>query len=607
MVWDNFPYLLPYFVSLIITCTVGLTAYFRRSTRGAFPFALIAFSQASWTFGYIFELNSVSLSGKIFWDDFQIIGAVGWPLALMSFVLQYTGRTLAYPRLFWGWMTGILIGYFLLALTDASHRLIRPDATLVDGEIFSALEYSFTTATWIAYLHLVFLFMGAYYFLIDNFFHSQHAFRKQIIVVLIGSLIPFIGANLTIFGVQLTFQRDTSPITFAVGNMIVAWGLFRLRLFDIIPIARDLVIERIQDAIIVLDSYDRIVDLNPIVEQNFGCQARHVIGQSAKEVFAQWKPLLGKIQGTSEVSADFEYDIQDSVRIGLITVTPIHDSYNELVGRVIVIHDITDRKRIEAELSERNQQLEIANEQLRLLSGIKDEFVSNVSHELRTPISSLAMNLTLLEMDPNNSDQYLDTINREISRLAQTIDDLLNLSRFDQDRTSIKMLPVDLNQMTSEYVQDRQPLASQQHLTLIHKQTRQLPLVKADVGLLGQVLSILLTNAFAYTPSGGEIIVSTEHRFIGEEQWCGFSTKDNGPGILPSEQKHLFSRFFRGKAGRDSEAAGTGLGLAIAKEIVDRHAGRLEVHSEGVEGQGTRFTVLLPTASSSNSIDILNS
>jgi signal transduction histidine kinase len=114
--------------------------------------------------------------------------------------------------------------------------------------------------------------------------------------------------------------------------------------------------------------------------------------------------------------------------------------------------------------------------------------------------------------------------------------------------------------------------------------------------LLERVLSVLLTNAINYTPAGGRIEVHTHVRCTSEKHWAGFSVSDTGLGISPDEQSHLFERFYRGKAARESGAPGTGLGLATAQEIVERHEGRLEVESEGVPGEGATFTVWLPVS-----------
>jgi signal transduction histidine kinase len=103
----------------------------------------------------------------------------------------------------------------------------------------------------------------------------------------------------------------------------------------------------------------------------------------------------------------------------------------------------------------------------------------------------------------------------------------------------------------------------------------------------------LLTNAINYTQTGGEIVVSTCKQSDQEVQWIGFSVVDNGPGISEEERSRVFERFFRGRAGRESEAPGTGLGLAIAKEIIDRHQGRIEVVSPVMGGYGTAIYVWL--------------
>ncbi len=117
--------------------------------------------------------------------------------------------------------------------------------------------------------------------------------------------------------------------------------------------------------------------------------------------------------------------------------------------------------------------------------------------------------------------------------------------------------------------------------------------MQVDEGLIGQVLGILLTNAFNYTPAGGTITVNTESTTEENIAWVGFGVDDDGASIPPEEQSQIFERFFRGAAVQESQTAGTGLGLAIAKEIVERHQGRIEVASNGVPGQATIFKVWL--------------
>lgn len=246
------------------------------------------------------------------------------------------------------------------------------------------------------------------------------------------------------------------------------------------------------------------------------------------------------------------------------------------------------------ELEAANYELERANEHLRALSRVKDEFVSNVSHELRTPITNLKLHNYLVTAQPYQMAEHLKVMRRETDRLEQLIEGLLTLSRLDQNRVTFWATSTNLNSLVEEYVTDRVPLAESRGLELKLAPQPDLPPVQADPKLMGQVLSILLTNALNYTPTGGRVVVNTQCCDDDTHPWVGFSVSDDGPGILPDEQKQLFSRFFRGKVGRESGVAGTGLGLAIAKEIIDRHQGRIEVSSKGIPGQGTIFRVWLP-------------
>jgi PAS domain S-box-containing protein len=273
-----------------------------------------------------------------------------------------------------------------------------------------------------------------------------------------------------------------------------------------------------------------------------------------------------------------------------------------LVGMGI---DITERTRAEQDLQEyqehleelvekRTAELRAINEQLIILSSVKDTFVTNVSHELRTPIASLKLYAYLMDRRPEKREIYIASLKRETSRLEKLIEGVLLLSRLDQRRVNVNPELFDLNDLAHEYLIDRTPLAESNQLTLMLDPTPDLPRAKADRQLLGEILSILLTNAFSYTPAGEKVIISTVTAGDGDEQWLGFSVTDSGPGILPDEQKHMFERFYRGKAARDSGTPGTGLGLAIAKEIVELHHGRIEVHSDGKPGHGAKFSVWLP-------------
>ncbi len=333
------------------------------------------------------------------------------------------------------------------------------------------------------------------------------------------------------------------------------------------------------DAILLLDREGRIETANPAFYALFGFLEDDIFGQpplmlaTPEHADALASALRAVIEGRETRRQEVVACRSDDTTFDAdLAIAPIVEA-DRLDGLVCTIRDISMRKEVER---------------------LKDSFVSNVSHELRTPIASLKLNHDLVNRDPANQDVYLSRMKREIERLNRTVEDLLNLSRLQQGRVQADFEAVNLYELARQYLDDRIPLAASNdlELSLVHE-GQELPLVEADPGLIGQVISILLTNAITYTPSGGRITLRT-HQRADVFRWAGLSISDTGPGIPADEMPHLFERFFRGKVGRESGVPGTGLGLAIVQEILALHHGQVEVSSEGIPGKGATFTIWLP-------------
>lgn len=264
-------------------------------------------------------------------------------------------------------------------------------------------------------------------------------------------------------------------------------------------------------------------------------------------------------------------------------------------------------EKLEEKVARRTAELRDALERARDADRIKSEFVSNVSHELRTPLASLKLFLGLLTRGlPEKRDEYLATLRRETDRLQDLIEALLDISRLDLGKTRVNLQPTDLNLVVGTLAADRGALAADRSLILDVELAEDLPPALADPKLIEQVLTNLLTNAVNYTPSGGQISLSTGLASENGRKWVTTSVSDTGPGIPESERDHLFERFYRGSAGRASDAPGTGLGLAICKEIMALHGGRVTLESPllqnqagfGSTGPGSTFVIRLPVAGS---------
>ncbi len=246
----------------------------------------------------------------------------------------------------------------------------------------------------------------------------------------------------------------------------------------------------------------------------------------------------------------------------------------ETLGAVVVLHDITD---------------------LRKLERVRRDFVANVSHEFKTPLTAIqGFSETLLAGamdDPQNRERFLGIILEHSRRLARLTDDLLKLSSMDADRLELEIRRVSVSELIESCLETSQHRAAEKEVEVELAQPAQvgdLPDIAGDRRRLAEILQNLLDNATQYTLPGGRITLSAETR----DADVVFTVSDTGIGIPKSDQSRIFERFYRVDAARSREAGGTGLGLAIAKHLVEVHGGRIWVDSE--IGQGSKFHFSVP-------------
>jgi signal transduction histidine kinase len=221
------------------------------------------------------------------------------------------------------------------------------------------------------------------------------------------------------------------------------------------------------------------------------------------------------------------------------------------------------------------------------------QFTADTAHELRTPLTTILATVesslrspALAEPDARDT---LTTVERQAHRLFELVKDLLLLSRLEQNMLTAQFQPVCLNELIADLIEEFTALADAAQLKLTAAiGTDQSVIVKADVDQIYRLMTNLTANAMQYTPTGGKIMLKldrTEHHAL-------LQVQDTGIGIPPSEQRQIFSRFYRVAGDRSRQTGGSGLGLAIVQAIVQTHHGRLTVISE--PGKGSTFTVILP-------------
>lgn len=283
----------------------------------------------------------------------------------------------------------------------------------------------------------------------------------------------------------------------------------------------------------------------------------------------------------------------------------IYDAAGSLIQYEGTVVDITERKRLEGEVSLYTQSLEKAYRDLQELDNLKDNFLSSVSHELRTPLTSIKGSAEILlsydDVEQDVQTEFLTIINNESERLTRLINDVLDLSRIEAGLEQWADSDRSMNNIVETAVAGIQVLAMQKDLSLEVELDAELPEVWCDKDKLIQVVTNLLSNAIKFTPEFGTVTVSSRaiETDLGGTAGAApaklvqISVADTGIGIAPEDVDAVFQKFRQVGDTLSDRPKGTGLGLPICREIIENYGGRIWVDSQ--LGEGSTFNFTIPT------------
>jgi PAS domain S-box-containing protein len=196
------------------------------------------------------------------------------------------------------------------------------------------------------------------FLLIRHSGRSHKIYQTQSLIIAIGIAVPLLGAIFTLIRFRFGALAEITPFTFALGNILIAWGLYRHRFLEIVPFGRDKVFEAMVEPVVILDNQHRVVDINTSMLDLLGQSAVDVVGKSAKEVFVDFPIPIKLYTHVSYARAETTFQIGSRNVHYEMTVWPLYDANRKMTGRIYISHDITALKELEGELRNLNQRLE---------------------------------------------------------------------------------------------------------------------------------------------------------------------------------------------------------------------------------------------------------
>lgn len=351
MHWVYTPYALLLIGEAILLSPLVAYVWRRRQTPGALALMVVMLAMIEWELAYALELSGADLLTKVFWAKVKYLGILTLPLAWLIFAWQYTGRDKWLTRGILGLLVAERLFSLLVVWTNGLHGFFWEQTRV---EVFSSvltLGVNYGVWFWANVAYSYALFFVATLLILSVFFGSLPWYRYQGSLLLVGILVPWLANGVTILGLApLPDYLDLTPFAFPLTVAALVLGLFRFRLLDVIPVARDALVELSNDGVIVMDTKTRVLDLNQAAQRILNCKHSAIVGRTMAQIMPGQTGLpldIGSLEGPrkevgfSYSSGQRDYDLDISL---------LRDPSGRHTGFLLVLRDITERKKAEEQI-----------------------------------------------------------------------------------------------------------------------------------------------------------------------------------------------------------------------------------------------------------------
>lgn len=544
-------------------------------------------SNAIWSIAYGFELASSTLSQIKFLINIEYIGIATLPLNWFLFCLSFCDKECWYKkRLNFALILIVPIVTILMVWTNSYHHLHYKHIAIATDGPFPMV--AITPGIWYRIFTIYFYLLLACgcYLILMKFRTSDPIYKKQNYSIVIAAFLPWLANMSYLLGFRPFIHLDVTPFAFVLTSFLILIGIYRFKLFDIIPIAREKVLELMQDGFFVLDQQNRIIDYNKSIQRYISiAKDQKIIGTPLEKIFPNQPHFFERIKNHQPGKVELDIALENKVLYLEADILFLVDNKINNDFIIIKLQDLTNFKREAIRTKEQANELEKLNQ-------LKDRIFSIIAHDLRGPLVNLSEVLKMIANDQITREEFKSispTLSKDIIYTTDLLENILHWSRSQLKGFGIKKEFFNLRNLIINEINYHMPAATTKKIKIIHDVFPG-EMVYADILMIQIVMRNILNNAIKFCHENCEIHITAAYQRNGTMLVC---IQDNGVGI----PAHILERLFKNEnittRGTFNEK-GTGIGLMVCKDFMIRNDGDITVSSQ--EGQGAKFCLSLPTS-----------
>ncbi len=549
-------------LSALVSVSVALFVWRRRSVPAGRELALLLAAVAYWAFFQWLEASSTTRLAKMVWTAINYPGNMFAPVFFLFFALRFAqqDRWLGSRKAWLLWIIPVIsVG---MAATSGLQKLLWTHVDLTQTSVGVIAVYGHGPWYWVEVVYSWGLILWGVSAVAGAAWRLPNPYRGQARMIVFAAVAPLVGQFVYAFSQAAIQGLDVTPITFTLTSLLVAAALLRYQMLDLRPIASGVLYEGVRDAMVAVDHRDRVVDINTPACLLLGIANGNAIGRSAAEVFQSMPRLVECLGSEGPTHREIEIERDGAKCYFDVRIWPLHDRRERPLGKLVNLHDITELRTAQDELVRINAEL--------------DGYAHTVSHDLKGPLTSIMLANQALErlLDGDETPARNEKINQVLHMMLNStekanahINCLLALAEAGQNPAIVE--EVNLNAIVHRILEEHRGDIDDHRAGV---QIDDLGFLHADPTHIYQLLANLIGNAFDHNT---RLDLDIEVRRLEDREGAHrFLIRDNGQGIAKGDLQRIFEPFY--KAG----ATGTGIGLATARRIVDVYGGEIFAYND---------------------------